>query len=140
MRKIERLTDLEIKIMKVMWEHDRNLTIQEMAECLKNEKISSGSITQSIKHLIDKKAVEVCEHVLVASVYARTFKPCYSQEEYLSSEFDRMQKSIFGKKKKSFSLAAALLSNSEGEDVKMEEVEKLQEYIDAKMEQLRKGV
>lgn len=137
MKKIERLTDLEIKIMKVLWEHSHNLTIQEMAKYLEHEKISSGSITQSIKHLISKKAVEVCEHVLVASVYARTFKPNFSQEEYLASEFERMQKSIFGKKKKSFSLAASLLSNSEGEDVKVEEVEKLQKYIDAKMEQLR---
>lgn len=139
MKKVARLTDLEIKIMKVLWDHEQNLTIQEIAKCLEKDKISTGSVTQSIKHLITKKAVEVCDHILVASVYARTFRTCFSQETYLAAEFERMQKSVFGRKSSSFSLAVALLSNSEGEDVKVEEVEKLQKYIDARMEQLKNG-
>lgn len=140
MKDIPRLTDLEIKIMKVLWEKERNLTAQEIAGYLEREKISTASVTQSIKHLIKKKAVMVSNHVLVASVYAREFSPCFSKEEFLVKEIERLQKSVMGKKKvDSFGFAAALLSNEKEENVKVDEVEKLQKHIDYTIERLKNG-
>lgn len=133
-----KLTELEIKIMKVLWEHDREMTIQEIAACLEDERISLPSVKQSVRHLLNKKAVMVCESVLVVSVYARTFRACFSQEEFLASEYKRLQKSVYGKRKKSIaSVAVAMLCDSEEESVSREEIERLQNYINAKKEQLR---
>lgn len=132
MKDIPRLTDLEITLMKVLWEHDTNLTIQEIANSLSEKKISVASVTQAMKHLTAKKAVMVGEHVLVSNVYARTFFPCFSREEFLAAEFRRMQKSIFGAKKvNTISIIATLLNIENGVDIKQEDAKKLQEMIDS---------
>jgi len=139
MKRVPRLTDLEIRIMKVLWDQGRNLTIQDISKYLEDDKLSIGSITQSIKHLIAKKAVEVGEHVLVASVYARTFKTCFTQEEYLAGEFSRLQNSVFGETKNSFAIIATLLKNSMNESVNTEDVEEVQKYIDLMKKQIKEG-
>lgn len=137
MKEIVRLTDLEIRIMRVLWEHERDLTIQEIGKQLEDEGISVASVAQSVKHLIKKKAVIVSEHVLVASVYARTFRPCYDQEEFLKAEFCRLQKSVLGSKRINMvGVAMSLLTSNENKGVQVEDVEELQKFIDKKKEQL----
>lgn len=137
MKEIARLTDLEIRIMRVLWEHERDLTIQEIGKQLEDEGISVASVAQSVKHLIKKKAVVVSEHVLVASVYARTFRPCYDQEEFLKAEFCRLQKSVLGSKRINMvGVAMSLLTSNENKVVQVEDVEELQKFIDEKKEQL----
>lgn len=133
MREIAKLTDLEIRIMRVLWEHEEHMTIQEIGKQLEDEGISVASVAQSIKHLIKKKAVEVCDHVLVSSVYARTFKPCFAQEEFLVAEFRRVQKCVLGSKKiNTMEIAAFLLNSSDSKEVQVKEVEELQKVIDGK--------
>lgn len=139
MKEVTRLTDLEIKIMRVLWEDERDLTIQEIGMQLEEEGISVASVAQVMKSLLKKKAVTVCNHVLVASVYARTFRPCINQEEYLAAEFDRLQKSVLGSKKMDIAGIAAFLSNDERKQIKSEKVEELQKIIDNKKEQMRNG-
>lgn len=140
MKEIARLTDLEIRIMRVLWEHERDLTIQEIGKQLEDEGISVASVAQSVKHLIKKKAVVVSEHVLVASVYARTFRPCYDQEEFLKAEFCRLQKSVLGSKRINMvGVAMSLLTSNENKVVQVEDVEELQKFIDKKKEQLLSG-
>lgn len=140
MKEIARLTDLEIRIMRVLWEHERDLTIQEIGKQLEDEGISVASVAQSVKHLIKKKAVVVSEHVLVASVYARTFRPCYDQEEFLKAEFCRLQKSVLGSKRINMvGVAMSLLTSNENKGVQVEDVEELQNFIDKKKEQLLSG-
>lgn len=137
MKEIARLTDLEIRIMRVLWEHERDLTIQEIGKQLEDEGISVASVAQSVKHLIKKKAVVVSEHVLVASVYARTFRPCYDQEDFLKAEFFRLQKSVLGSKRINMvGVAMSLLTSNENKGVQVEDVEELQKFIDKKKEQL----
>ena len=98
MTSIPKLTDLEMKIMRVLWENAEPLTIQGLTELLSKEKLSVQSVTQSIKHLVVKGAVQVCGHVLVSNVYARTFSACFGQEEYMATEIRRLSNSIFSKK------------------------------------------
>lgn len=133
MEGIARLTDVEIKVMRVLWEHEDSLTIQQIAACLEDDGLSVQSVTQVIKHLLDKKAVTVYEHVLSGNVYARAFRPCYDQEMFLAAEFERLQKDVFGKKKRNLvGIVASLLSNSDDEPFKPEEIEQLQQLIDKK--------
>lgn len=140
MKEIDRLTDLEIRIMRVLWEHEKDLTIQEIGKQLEDEGISVASVAQSVKHLIKKKAVVVSEHVLVASVYARTFRPCYNQEDFLKAEFHRLQKSVLGSKKINMAeVAMSLLSSDANKEIQVKEVEDLQKIIDEKKEQLLSG-
>lgn len=128
---IPRLTDLEITIMKVLWEQDHCLTIQEIANHLTEKKLSIASVTQAMKHLIEKNAAAVDEHVLVSNVYARTFTPCFSREEFLAGEFKRMQKSVFGAKKANLVGVIANLLDMEGDGaLRPEEAEALQRIID----------
>lgn len=138
--KMIRLTDLEIKIMCVLWESSESLTIQEITNRLKEEKISVQSVTQAMKHLVSKKATQVSEHVLVSNVYARTFSPCFSQDEYFSSEISRLQKIIFCKKKpNTVSIIAALLHNSDDNVMDKNKIEALQKIIDDKKRNIEKG-
>ena len=134
-----RLTDLEIKIMRVLWESSESLTIQEITDRLTEEKLSVQSVTQAMKHLVSKKAVQVSEHVLVSNVYARTFCPCFSQDEYLSTEISRLQNSIFCRKKpNTMSIIATLLHNSDDNSLDKNEIEELQKIIDDKKRKLEK--
>ena len=140
MKELIRLTDLEIKIMRVLWESSDSLTIQEIADRMIEEKISVQSITQAIKHLVSKKAVQVSQHVLVSNVYARTFCPCFSQEQYLSGEIKRLQKSIFCKNPpNTISIIATLLQNSDDIAMDKNSIEELQKIIDDRKKQLEKG-
>lgn len=136
MKRVPRLTDLEVKIMRVMWESNKSMTIQNMAESLKKEKISAASITQAMQRMVAKKAVKVDNHVLVSSVYARAFRPSFSQEEFLAAEFKRLQKSIFGTRKISREVVMAALFDADGDEIEAEEAEALQRIIDAKKNQL----
>ena len=140
MKELIRLTDLEIKIMRVLWESSDSLTIQEIADRMVEEKISVQSITQAIKRLVSKKAVQVSQHVLVSNVYARTFCPCFSQEQYLSGEIKRLQKSIFCKNlPNTISIIATLLHNSDDIAMDKNSIEELQKIIDHKKKELEQG-
>lgn len=139
MEKDIKLTELEIKIMRVLWESEHHLTIQEIGKQLEKTGISIASVAQSVKHLIKKKAVIVCEHVPVANVYARTFSPAFSQEEFLAKEIDRLQRSVLGVKKLSLGgITAALLKSDAGKRISVEEIEEFQQIMEARKEQLKR--
>lgn len=136
MKSIPRLTDLEIDIMKVLWNHERPITIQEISNQF--ESLSVASVTQAMKHLINKKAVKVQEHILVSNVYARAFVPCFTNEEYLAGEYKRLQKNILGRKTFSaIGAIAALFDNSGKDEIKAEDIDELQKIIDKRKNELK---
>lgn len=133
MKEISRLTDLEIKIMRVLWESGRSLTIQEITESLKEERISPQSVTQSMNHLVKKEAAKVDEHILVSNVYARTFSTCFGQEEYMVAEIKRLSKTLFCKKLPDMtSVLAALIENTDAQEMKLCDVNEIQKIIERK--------
>lgn len=139
MSNIPRLTDLETIIMKVQWQHDRGLTIQEITACIEEKKISTASVAQAVKHMLSKEAIEVGKHVPVANVYARTFSPCFSQKEFLASEFSRMQEAVYGTRCHTAGIAAAFLGSENAKNIEAEEMDELQKIIDEKKKQMKKG-
>lgn len=140
MKEIARLTDLELKIMGVLWDHERCMTSQEIADCLKKEKISVASVMQAVKRLVEKKAVTVGDLVPVSRVYARAFSPSYSKEEFLAKEFGRLQKFVSHSNKVNIAgITAALLNNEKTKNLKLEDIEELQRLVEQKKEQLLGG-
>lgn len=138
MGKIPRLTDLETIIMKVLWEHDKGLTIQEITACIQEKKISAASVAQAVKHMLAKEAIAVGKHVPVANVYARTFSPCFNQKDFLASEFHRMQEAVFGKRCHTAGIAAAFVGSESAKNIDAEEMDELQKVIDEKKKQMKK--
>ena len=133
MKEISRLTDLEIKIMRVLWESTRSLTIQEITEILKEEKLSPQSVTQSVNHLVKKGAAKVDEHILVSNVYARTFSTCFGQEEYMAAEIKRLSKTLFCKRLPDMTnVLVALMENNDGQVIGARDIEAIQKIIDKK--------
>lgn len=134
MKMVPRLTDLEIKIMKVLWDSDKGLTIQEIAGELKEEKISAPSVSQAMQKLTAKEAVKVSDYVLVVSSYTRRFIPAFGREEFLAEEMNRLSKNLWGTGKSArMNVAAVLgfLKEKKADSVSMEEVKKIREMIDA---------
>ena len=77
--------------------------------------------------------------MLVSNVYARTFLPCFSPDDYFVAELTRMKKSMFGRKKlDTIGIIAALLSNSDEHTIDKKELLKLQKIIDLKKEQMKR--
>lgn len=67
MRKPDKgLTPMEQEVMKVLWESQHELTNSEIAESMKDQKVSVASVAQTMKRLLEKGAVCVGDHVLVS--------------------------------------------------------------------------
>lgn len=136
---IPRLTDLEVVIMAIFWEQEKELTIQDLATHIENKKISVGSVTQAVNHLLEKKALVVSDVIVVNHVYARAFLPTFTRDEYLGYEFYRMQKSIFGGTGSPFAVAAAFMQDGRADFVSQKEVDQLDTYIDKKRKHSKNG-
>lgn len=138
MKKIAKLTDLEITIMGVIWDHEERMTVNEIAECLKESCLSPASINQAMNRLIKKKVVTVVEFVRVSNVYARTFQPCVSREEYINAEIRRLGKKIsYQKKINSIGMIAAFLANDSEDRISQQELTELQEVIEKRKKRMR---
>lgn len=138
MGNIPRLTDIEIMIMKVLWEHEDGLTIQEISSYIEEKKMSVASIGQAIKHMTAKEAVKVSDYVQVSNVYARKFNVSFGQEEFLAAEFQRLQKSVFGNKKMhTAGITATFLDNSDDEELELDEIDELEKIIFQKKKELK---
>lgn len=136
MKNIPKLTDLEIVIMGVMWEQERDMTIQEIADCLEKQKISPSSVSQAMKRLLKKKAVTVSEHRQVANVYARAFQPNFGRGEFTRSEIERLGGKLSFQRRFSMAGIAAELLREDTEEISPKEMEELQEIIDRKKREL----
>lgn len=133
MKTVPRLTDLEIKIMKVLWDSDKGLTIQEIANELKEEKISAPSVTQAIQRLVAKNAVKVSDYVLVVSSYTRIFVPTFCREEFMAEEVNRLSKNLWGKGKSTISNVVAtlgFLKEKSAENISIEDMKGIRRIID----------
>ena len=138
MKKIKRLTDLELKIMGILWDHEESMTSHEIAECMEGEKVSPSSVMQAIKRMVEKEAVVVSDHVPVSRVYARAFVPSYSREEFMAAEFNRLKNVISASKKIDVSgIAACLIENTEDEDLELKDMEELSQLIEEKKKKLQ---
>lgn len=130
---IPKLTDLEIKIMKVLWDSEKGMTIQEIANELKEEKISAPSVSQAMQRLTAKDAVKVSDYVLVVSSYTRMFVPAFSREEFMAEELNRLNKSLWGNKTATIPnvmSALGFLKEKNAENISVEDMKGIRQIID----------
>lgn len=137
----ERLTDLEVQVMKVLWDSERAMTNSEIAEELKEETdLSVASVAQLVKRLLQKDVLEVGEHVPVANVYARTFRPKLTREEFIAGELLHIQKATSADKKKGLrGIFAALFMVEKENGVNRQELEAIEHFIQKKKEEMKDG-
>ena len=137
----ERLTDLEVQIMKVLWDSERAMTNSEIAEELKEETdLSLASVAQLVKRLLQKGVLEVCEHVPVANVYARTFRPKLTREEFIAGELRYIQKATSSDQKKGLKgIFAALFMVEKENGVNRQDLESFEHFIQKKKEEMKDG-
>lgn len=138
MKKAEKgLTALEQDIMKILWEKERGMTNNEIADCMKDQKISSASVAQAMKRLLNKGVVKVDEHVLVSNVYARMFSPCLTRDEYLREELGRLERTAFGGKKHGLkNLVISLIDSDDGCKLSKRDIEDLERFLKQKKTEL----
>ncbi len=80
------LTDREYKVMDVLWNHEKALTINEIAKFSSDQKITVASIAQVIPRLLKKEVIHVENFIPVNTKYARTFLADITREEYMAGE------------------------------------------------------
>lgn len=137
----ERLTDLEVQVMKVLWDSERAMTNSEIAEELKEETdLSVASVAQLVKSLLQKDVLEVGEHVPVANVYARTFRPKLTREEFIAAELLHIQKATSSDKKEGLKgIFAALFMVEKENGMNRQELEAIEHFIQRKKDEMKKG-
>lgn len=84
------LTDREYKVMDVLWNNERDLTINEISELSDDAKLTVACIAQVIPRLLKKELIHVEKFIPVNTKYARTFLPDITRQEYVESEMHRI--------------------------------------------------
>lgn len=86
------LTDREYKVMEVLWNHDRELTVNEISELSVDPELTVACVAQVIPRLLKKELIHVEKFIPVNTKYARTFRPDITREDYTEGELQRLLK------------------------------------------------
>lgn len=86
------LTGREYKVMEILWNHEKALTINEIAELSSDQKVTTAAVAQVIPRLLKKGVVHVESFVPVNTKYARTFLADITREEYMAGEIQELFK------------------------------------------------
>lgn len=123
------LTDREYKVMEVLWNHDRELTINEISDLSVDPELTVACIAQVIPRLLKKELIHVEQFIPVNTRYARTFRPDITREEYTEGELRR----LFRKSGVKTMLSALVqINNPEENDALLEELEEFTREYRAK--------
>lgn len=84
------LTDREYKVMEVLWNHDRALTVNEISDLSVDPELTVACVAQVIPRLLKKELIHVEQFIPVNTKYARTFRPDITREDYTEGELRRL--------------------------------------------------
>lgn len=126
------LTDREYEVMDVLWNTEREMTINEISESSDNPKLTIPCIAQVVPRLLKKELIHVERFIPVNTKYARTFLPDITRQDYMEGELHR----LFQKTGVKAVLSTLVhINNQEENDVLLNDLETfVQEY-----RELRKG-
>ena len=114
------LTDREYKVMEVLWNHERALTVNEISDFSVDPELTVACIAQVIPRLLKKELIHVEQFIPVNTKYARTFRPNITQEDYMEDELRR----LFRKSGVKTMLSALVqINDPEENDALLEELE-----------------
>ncbi len=84
------LTDREYKIMDILWDSERDLTINEISELSSDPKLSAPCVSQVRPRLLKKGMIHVERFIPVNTKYARTFLADITRQDYLESKLQHL--------------------------------------------------
>ena len=84
------LTDREYEVMDVLWNTEREMTINEISESSGNPKLTIPCIAQVVPRLLKKELIHVERFIPVNTKYARTFLPDITRQDYMEGELHRL--------------------------------------------------
>lgn len=123
------LTDREYKVMEVLWNHDRALTVNEISDLSVDPELTVACIAQVVPRLLKKELIHVEQFIPVNTRYARTFRPDLTREEYTEGELRR----LFRKSGVKTMLSALVqINDPEENDALLEELEEFTREYRAK--------
>lgn len=106
------LTNREYKVMDVLWDNARDLTIHKISELSADLKLTVACVAQVMPRLLKKELVHVEKFVSANTKYARTFLADISREDYIVSILHR----LYRKADVKVVLNALIQSNSPAEN------------------------
>lgn len=84
------LTDREYKIMDILWDSERDLTINEISELSGNPRLSAACVSQVMPRLLKKGMIHVEKFIPVNTKYARTFLADVTRQDYLEGRLQHL--------------------------------------------------
>lgn len=134
-KKVVKLTNRELEIMRILWESEKPLTATEIFNLMDDKDISIFSVQNAIKSLFLKKVIEVTSYTQVYKTNAREYSPVMSANDYAVMQFSH----YFDPSKKTPlpHLVSSLLKleNSENE---WNVIEELEQTLEARKREIEK--
>ena len=113
-----KLTETELGIMEILWTTATPMSQGDIISHAENYPWKKNSIKVLLGHLLRKGMIQAVGMVRSGKVYARTFVPVYSREEYFAKEVTSHIDNISG-------LFSALLKQSDVSEQVLHELEQL---------------
>jgi len=122
-KKVSKLPDAELEVMKIIWESDQPITSADIMEKLKGIKTwGVTTVLNLLKRLLDRGFV-TCER----KGRFNTYTPAINEQIYRENESKSILNKLYGNSIKSF-VASLYDSNSLSKD----DLEELRQFIDDK--------
>ncbi|MQN01047.1 MAG: BlaI/MecI/CopY family transcriptional regulator [bacterium LCO1.1] len=122
------LTEREDKLMNMLWDGNKELTIEEMKDYLGPEEFSHATLFKMVKALEKKGLLEVCGLRKRAKNYSRIFKPSMTKEQFYTKYI--LSRNFSSKGLIEISAALTGAAKPENDEERDEEIEHLQAIID----------
>lgn len=81
-----KLTETELEIMEILWSVGAPMSQGDIIAHAADKPLKENSIKVLLGHLVRKEMIQVVGFVRSGKVYARTFVPVCSREEYFARE------------------------------------------------------
>lgn len=129
----EILNKREEKIMNLLWEQNKALTIPEIEQCFSEENLSRASVFKAVQSLMEQEYVCVAGLERTNKTYARRFKAAITREEYAAILLERkgIKTSSLG------NVILAMLGNDRNEELDKEKDERLISDLENIIQKLR---
>lgn len=123
-----KLTRRQLDVMKVLWESDKPLIASEIVK--RDSSFNINTVQTALKVLLNQGYIDVADIVYSGTVLTRSYKPILSPDTYFESNFSDI--SIF---KSPVSLFANFINSENDSEV----IDKLEEIIRKRKEELKEG-
>lgn len=132
-----RLTNREKDIMDILWTSPKALVASEITSI--RDDLSINTVQAVLKKLLHKNLIQVDEIVYSGTVLSRSYKPTLAPEEFEIQKFASSYSQTSGKPFLPSNLIATLLEEETDSSKVLSEIDKLEEYLASKKQELKDG-